>query len=554
MIKRARFHIIIIILFSLAFLFLTQSEQPIAHEDYDQTIRDLSALELLQADIVSRALNINSNSTIHHDDITTSLRAIEQQHNSLLIEYEEAKGFPRFGSALATHQDDLIEFISAVNILRSDAAVAQNAFIYLTTTARQRSKELLQQGNLREAVALEQLVSETVRFFFLYDADQQVKAEDAYRAYQQINQTAQGIENLAIIKYAEILLERKPDLDEKLRQIINHDYQRHISSLMTIYQFEYAELLDKSNSYRDGLTILYILLVIYTIFVIYRLFKLYSTLEQTIRKRTEKLEHTNKSLKREVMRREQIETDLIEAKQTAEISNLSKTMFLANMSHELRTPLNAIIGFSEFIREHTTKSLTPQKVSEYANDIFLAGTHLLAVINDILDLSQIETGEMQLFEKQCNMADIVAQSLILVEERRSKSNITVENKLQGQNLLLMVDDRRFKQVLVNILTNAIKFTPRLGVVIIDGYKNDTGSFTLVISDTGIGIEKDMIPVVLEPFKQVENSLSRSHEGTGLGLPISKQIIELHGGELQIESNLGSGTSIIITLPTERLLS
>jgi PAS domain S-box-containing protein len=249
--------------------------------------------------------------------------------------------------------------------------------------------------------------------------------------------------------------------------------------------------------------------------------------------------------------RKQFESELRKAKDAAEAANEAKSQFLAHMSHELRTPLNAIIGFSEVMESEIFGPLGSRQYRDYAADIHRSGTHLLGVINDILDLSKIEAGHQDLHEEDCDIDDIVADALRLIADRAMTSGVELERQVQPNLPFLRADSRMVKQILLNLLSNAVKFTPAGGRIklLADMQANDGIRFT--VSDTGIGIPPDQIRRVLEPFVQVEGTFSRRYAGTGLGLPLSKAFAERHGAALEIHSSLGAGTTITVSFPQER---
>ena len=237
----------------------------------------------------------------------------------------------------------------------------------------------------------------------------------------------------------------------------------------------------------------------------------------------------------------------------AESANRAKTEFLANMSHELRTPLNAIIGFSDVIQnEIMGKFAENPKYVDYARDIREAGTHLLHVINDILDIAKIEAGQLGVREDAFGVGHAIEACVNMLSDRAEEDGVDLIRKQGETQVRIWGDEKKFKQIILNLLSNAIKFTPKGGnVTLSTGFGGD-GDFELTVSDTGVGMAAGDLEKALAPFAQVDNGRQRNHEGTGLGLPISRALAELHGGTLQIESELGFGTTVTVRLPSERL--
>jgi PAS domain S-box-containing protein len=244
---------------------------------------------------------------------------------------------------------------------------------------------------------------------------------------------------------------------------------------------------------------------------------------------------------------------LSEAKELSDLANRAKSEFLANMSHELRTPLNSILGFSEIIKDQLFGN-TFDKYIDYARDIFNSGTLLLALINDILDLAKIEAGRMELYEEIVDVSCLIEAVILLLREEVAAANLRLETKIVAGLPPVRADQRRLKQILLNLLSNSIKFTPAGGSISIAAApRSEDGDLEIVIRDTGIGIARQDISKALEPFGQIENSLIRSHAGTGLGLPLVKALTELHGGTVAITSRVGHGTEVVVTLSRERLV-
>jgi signal transduction histidine kinase len=233
-----------------------------------------------------------------------------------------------------------------------------------------------------------------------------------------------------------------------------------------------------------------------------------------------------------------------------EAANRSKSQFVANMSHELRTPLNAIIGFSEMFVNATFGPLGSEHYQEYAEDIHNSGTHLLGIINDILDLSKIEAGEMELHENHLDIAAIVNGAVRIVHERAANADLNLTVQMPDELPQLNADERGLKQMLINLLSNAIKFTPAGGSVTV-GADCRNGCVLIGVADSGIGMSKEDAVVAMRPFGMVDDTNTRNYEGTGLGLPLVKSLIELHGGQMRIDSGRQRGTTVTLTFPSER---
>jgi signal transduction histidine kinase len=245
------------------------------------------------------------------------------------------------------------------------------------------------------------------------------------------------------------------------------------------------------------------------------------------------------------------ERQLAIALKRAEAANRSKSEFLASMSHELRTPLNAVLGFSEALTEGIGGPLASRQ-KEYVSHIHQSGSHLLSIISDILDLSKVEAGQVVLQEKAIPIRPLVETCILMVKERAQSKKLSIKIELSSNVPSIYADPLRLKQILINLLSNAIKFTEQGSVIIAVGYHPKTG-IEFAVTDTGIGMTAEEMGIALQPFGQVESAFSRQHEGTGLGLPIARQLALLHGGKLELSSSPGLGTRVIVVLPPDRVL-
>lgn len=266
----------------------------------------------------------------------------------------------------------------------------------------------------------------------------------------------------------------------------------------------------------------------------------HNELEKRVEERTKELMNANQHLG--------------ESKMKAEAASVAKGNFLANMSHELRTPLNAIIGFSGTLKEEIFGKLNTEKQKEYVNDINLSGMHLLELINDILDVSAIEAGKLELNEENIEINELINDAIRLMAPHAEKRNVSISVSLSDSLPMLYADARRIQQILLNILSNAVKFSNSGEAVTIMVDSDNQNSLSIMVTDVGLGMSDDEIATAMQPFGQVaESSHTRNHEGTGLGLPLVKSLVEMHGGTFEINSKKGAGTNVVVSFPAERII-
>jgi two-component system cell cycle sensor histidine kinase PleC len=260
---------------------------------------------------------------------------------------------------------------------------------------------------------------------------------------------------------------------------------------------------------------------------------------------------TSKRAEGIIAKQHEANLELAAAAAAAQAENRDKSQFLANISHELRTPLNAIIGFSDILKSEALPQIQEQKYHDYINDIYASGVHLLSLINDILDFSKAEAGKLELEVSEVNASKTVSNCLRLVQQRALTGQVRLIDECPKDEIILHIDGKKFKQIMLNLLSNAVKFTPSGGSVSVTAWHNlGDDSFTFEVIDSGIGIAPKDISRAMSPFGQVDNTLKRKYEGTGLGLPLTKKLVELMGGKFMIESKVGTGTKITFTLPRE----
>jgi signal transduction histidine kinase len=251
--------------------------------------------------------------------------------------------------------------------------------------------------------------------------------------------------------------------------------------------------------------------------------------------------------------RKRAEQALYAAEKDADRANHFKSEFLAMMSHELRTPLTIIIGFSEMLTTGNLGKLT-SKQKEYISDIHGAGNHLLDLISDILDLSKAEAGKMELDNEVLDAAQVIKACLRLMREHAANAGVRLNVKIIGELPFLHADRRKLKQILINLLSNAVKFTPRGGSVTVKAVNEPARTVAIAVTDTGIGMATEDIPRAMTAYVQANGMSRRKDEGTGLGLPLTKALVELHGGSLDLRSELGVGTTAIVRIPAERIVA
>jgi PAS domain S-box-containing protein len=254
----------------------------------------------------------------------------------------------------------------------------------------------------------------------------------------------------------------------------------------------------------------------------------------------------------DITERKRAEADLLLAAQKSDEANRAKSEFLANMSHELRTPLNSVIGFAEVLSSQPISPLKKEKYQEYASEIRTSGKHLLSIVNDILDLSKIDAGKMELNEEPIDVRDVVHFCLSMTKLMAEEQGVTLTTEIAAPMPKLFADERLVKQMLLNLLSNAIKYSKPGGQVTVQAALAEDSSFNLSVSDTGIGIRSDDIQQALSPFGQVDGSFSRNRGGTGLGLPLVVSLVKLHGGNFTLNSEKDVGTTGTLNFPSDRV--
>ena len=254
------------------------------------------------------------------------------------------------------------------------------------------------------------------------------------------------------------------------------------------------------------------------------------------------------AIKEDISQRKRMEREIVTARNQAQTASRSKSQFLANMSHELRTPLNAIIGFSEIIRDKALGGDIDERYAGYAEDINISGRHLLDLVNEILDLSKIEAGHFTISPESVDLQEVCRGMIRVMTLEAQKRSLDLRVELSPDLPPLMADLRGLKKIILNLLSNALKFTPEGGQVTLRAERSEDGGVSIVVSDNGVGIPEDQIERVMLPFEQIDNQYSRSGGGTGLGLALISGLTELHGGRVHVDSSVGEGTTVIVSFP------
>jgi two-component system cell cycle sensor histidine kinase PleC len=245
---------------------------------------------------------------------------------------------------------------------------------------------------------------------------------------------------------------------------------------------------------------------------------------------------------------EEARDEALRKRAEAETANASKTSFLANMSHELRTPLNAILGFSEIIARECIGPIGSPRYKEYAGDIHTSGSHLLSLINDLLDVAKIEAGRMEIEPQMIETARALDRAVKFVGPKARERNQSLTITVDDAAAVLFADERALKQIVINLLTNSVKFTRNGGRIDVAARRNADGDFELTVTDNGAGVSKEKLDRIFKPFSRVDNRYDSENAGTGLGLSLVRGLAELHGGRAWMESELGKGSCVYVMFP------
>jgi signal transduction histidine kinase len=337
----------------------------------------------------------------------------------------------------------------------------------------------------------------------------------------------------SLLRHGEVIVAHRTEADWTLKELLTMSGTKLLDGVLSGFRSKEAELRAESNAFRSIMFVTALVLVGYIVLTLVSLMQVRRDLQRA-----------NAELETRI-------DDISRAKEEADLANRSKSEFLAMMSHELRTPLNAVIGFSDLMRLEAFGPVGSDRYREYAGDIHDSARHLLSLINDILDLSKIERGTLKPEDEVLDVQAAVSAVETLVKDRAERGKVTLKHDFANPLPDLRADPRQLKQMLANLLSNAIKFTDPGGTVTVDVRFEPDRGYRFDVVDTGIGLASEDIPKALAPFVQVERTHARKHEGTGLGLPLTKRMIELHGGHLEFESEPGVGTRAALVFPASR---
>ncbi|MEQ9169586.1 MAG: HAMP domain-containing sensor histidine kinase [Rhodospirillales bacterium] len=325
-----------------------------------------------------------------------------------------------------------------------------------------------------------------------------------------------------------------------------HVLEPMLNSAVEAYEAFSRSAIGRIKRFETGLWICALLALLGEALFIYR------PLESKVRATVQELETKNTELRRTIMDIAQAQDDMERQKNRAERANRAKTEFLSNMSHELRTPLNAIIGFSGSLKEGVYGPLANGRQEECLRDINSSGSHLLSLINDILDLSAAEAQQLHLSEAEINLDRAIGEAFRMVGGDVARKGIHLGANIAPGLPGLFADERRIKQILLNLLSNAVKFTGTGGRVTVEALLLDGGGLRLAVVDTGIGMDAEELEIALSRFGQVGHTMTRDHQGTGLGLPLAIELAKTHGATTEVVSAKGKGTRVVVDFPPSRV--
>jgi signal transduction histidine kinase len=326
-----------------------------------------------------------------------------------------------------------------------------------------------------------------------------------------------------------------------------HVLEPMLNSAVEAYEDFSRHAIARIKRFETGLWICALMALVIEAFFIYR------PLESKVRSTVDELEYRNLELRHTIDDIAQAQANMERQKNRAERANRAKTEFLSNMSHELRTPLNAIIGFSSSLKSGVYGALTNERQAECISDINSSGSHLLALINDLLDISAAEARQLQLSETEVDLGQAIAETLRMVDGDIAHKGIRLISEIPQDLPGLHADERRIKQILLNLLSNAVKFTGAGGRVTVEASLSDGGALRIAIADTGIGMDAAELEIALSRFGQVGHHMTRDHQGTGLGLPLAIELANIHGAAIDVASTKGVGTRVTIDFPPSRVI-
>jgi signal transduction histidine kinase len=561
------------IMAALTFFYIRmQQEDPAVYLRNEAGIRQLKQLDATwELDVMKSRTGISAN----YDALVDTLSRIASLHRTLRASMLGGTGRdrPALVAADVAYARAIVQKSQAIESFKSHNSVLHNSLSFLPTAAQDASGGAPgghQAPNgavpfLADAILLDTMVYSQAP---TDDARSHIEIELRGLELSGIHAPPARRDSIAIFAaHARSVLREQMAVDNLLRAIAAAPTNARIDALDHILVAQQTRIGQNADFDREFLENLALALVVLLGIAAVRLVRNHRVinrinrelsdantgLEKRVQERTNDLLRSNTELRASEARLALQASELAAARDMAEASNGTKSAFLANMSHELRTPLNAIIGFAELMRTSLFGPLGNSRYESYVKDIHDSGSHLLALINDILDLSRLDAGKADLVETEFSVEVLAAETCRSVQPMADRICLRLDMELARESAGLRADRRRVKQVLLNLLSNAIKFTPERGMITLKAQIVE-GGVQLEVRDTGIGMSETELPKALERFGQVDSSIGRKYQGTGLGLPLTKQLVEIHGGTFEIHSVTGQGTSVKLTFPPERTVA
>jgi len=549
------------LLLVLTFLFFRA--QPHATDRQAQVVERLHRLRELDATLNQDVLRARFNLLNNYDNFVDLLKVeaglLEELKLGPFAVYR--LGEAEVDRALEAYSRLHEERRATLERFKSRNAILKNSLAYFPVLAAEIATRLHAGGDHpRLAAQLDKLLNDMLRSY----ASNTPEIASALRSQLASLRGAARVDDPrlrpdlgAVVAHGVVLMDYRDEVNRLTNDIISMPAESLGHNLYQAFERWYQRTEAAARTYGYVLYILSVVLLAYLAYALVRLRQsalARDQLNKSLVERTAEVQATNMVLQTKIKEREQAEMEARRSMEAAEAGNRAKSEFLANMSHELRTPLNAILGFSELIRDEILGPVGTARYRSYAKDINDSAEHLLRIINDVLDLSKVEAGKLELEEADIDVTWVIGRCLALVAEQAERDGLALESNLPDDLPRLRADPRKMRQILLNLLSNAVKFTPAGGKVTVTAAADPERGLSIAVSDTGIGIAPGNVETAMAPFEQVDASINRKYQGTGLGLPLTKALVELHGGVLTIESEVGVGTTATTRFPPSRMVT